>query len=89
MNQVELCEHCGQRFVSTQDEQCCLHPRRPPAPSKLLDCVLAAEQVIAYLTSEEGRAEMARINRENDEYFKRLKAALRPTWEQLHTPFDI
>jgi hypothetical protein len=49
----------------------------------------AADRAIAYLTSDEGRAELKRRSDANEAFFKWLRKATKPTWEQLHKPFDI
>lgn len=48
-----------------------------------------ARQVVEHLMKPETRRELARRQAEIDAYFKDLRRAMRPTWDDLHRLFDI
>ena len=46
-------------------------------------------KVIEHLMKPETRRELAKRQAEIDAWFKELRKKLRPSWEDLHRPFDI
>jgi len=48
-----------------------------------------AYRTVEYLMRPEVREELARRAAELDAHFKQLRKAMRPSWEDLHRPFDI